>query len=121
MNKQNLGALEAWQIREFPRELRWAIVTPAEERRMSSRRACDLDPGKGQGCGLSSFAVPQDPANASGRLMTWLSWPRRRNDSADRLPKGLRAKLFRALRGAARAAIQPRAGHRRRSLDRRRL
>jgi hypothetical protein len=60
--------------------------------------------------GWGNFTTPR-PANgpAVDDLAKLAEAAQRVADSADRMPKGLRANLFRALREAARAAIPPRA------------
>ena len=109
MNQQDLGPLEAWQIRKFPRELRQAVVAAAKERHLSPGEfVTGILPKCGQRR-LHDVTGSGERASAVNDLAKLAEAAQRVADLADRLPKGLRANLFRALREAARAAIPPRA------------
>ena len=109
MNQQDLGPLEAWQIRKFPRELRQAVVAAAKERHLSPGEfVTGILPKCGQRR-LHDITGSGERASAVNGLAKLAEAAQRVADLADRLPKGLRANLFRALREAARAAIPPRA------------
>jgi hypothetical protein len=75
VNQQDLGPLEAWQIRKFPRELRQAVVVAAKERHLSPG---ELVTGILPKCGQRRLHdITGSGERASAQSTTWRNWPKR--------------------------------------------
>jgi hypothetical protein len=81
MQQEDMGPLEAWQIREFPRELRQAIVNEAKARRMSPGEFATRVFVAARDAGWDSFAPP------TGGVVTNGSVPPKRVDAPDALSR----------------------------------
>jgi hypothetical protein len=68
MEQEDMGPLEAWQIREFPRELRQAVINEAKARRMSPGEFATRIFVAARQAGWDSFAPA--PSSKGGQLVT---------------------------------------------------
>ena len=110
---EDLGPLEAWQIREFPRDLRQAIVAEAKNRRMSPGEFATKIFLAARDAGWDGFAASPDSPPVRPRmpvddLCKLTEAAAKLAEHGDAMPKGLRANLARGLREAARERVMQR-------------
>jgi hypothetical protein len=117
MQQEDMGPLEAWQIREFPRELRQAIVNEAKARRMSPGEFATRVFVAARDAGWDSFApagLAPERADAPDALSRLIAAACELAAANERLPDYLRSGFNRRLQEQQRALAPPRPSRQRR-------